>query len=113
MMRTYKDKIIKTIIDGFQNQKGKMSFYCFDTEFIPEIIYNVIVPFHNKHPEQQIFIAVDNYDTRVAILKYLRSKEEITSENGFNIKILSKSFITIYSINIRRIIFPIRSKSIN
>lgn len=93
MMRTSKDKIIKTIIDGFQNQKGKMSFYCFDAEFIPEIIYNVIVPFHNKHPEQQIFVAVDCYNTRVAIMNYLKSKEEVTAKNGFNIKILSKSFV--------------------
>lgn len=93
MMQTSKEKAIKTIIDGFQAQKGKMSFYCFDQEFIPEIIYNVIIPFHNKHPEQQIFVAVDCYNTRVAILNYLKSKEEFTAENGFNIRILSKDFV--------------------
>lgn len=92
-MQTSKEKAIKTIIDGFQAQKGKMSFYCFDQEFIPEIIYNVIIPFHNKHPEQQIFVAVDCYNTRVAILNYLKSKEEFTAENGFNIRILSKDFV--------------------
>lgn len=93
MMQTSKEKAIKTIIDSFQAQKGKMSFYCFDQEFIPEIIYNVIIPFHNKHPEQQIFVAVDCYNTRVAILNYLKSKEEFTAENGFNIRILSKDFV--------------------
>ena len=93
MMQTAKEKAIKTIIDGFQSQKGKMSFYCFDQEFIPEIIYNVTVPFHNKHPEQQIFIAVDCYNTRSAIMNYLKSKKIITPDNEFNIRILSKDFI--------------------
>lgn len=104
-MQTSKDKAIKTIIDGFQAQKGKMSFYCFDQEFIPEIIYNVIVPFHNKHPEQQLFIVVDCYNTRAAIVSYLKKKQEITSENGFNIKILSKDYINIrYHYNYKLII---------
>ena len=104
-MQTSKDKVIKTIIDGFQVQKGKMSFYCFDQEFIPEIIYNVIIPFHNKHPEQQIFIVVDCYNTRAAIMNYLKKKQEITSENGFNIKILSKDYINIrYHYNYKLII---------
>ena len=58
MQTSKKEKIIKTIIDGFQAQKGKMSFYCFDQEFIPEIIYNVIIPFHNKHPEHLIFYSI-------------------------------------------------------
>lgn len=104
-MQTSKDKAIKTIIDGFQAQKGKMSFYCFDQEFIPEIIYNVIIPFHNKHPEQQIFIVVDCYNTRAAIMSYLKKKQEITSENGFNIKILSKDYVNIrYHYNYKLII---------
>ena len=104
-MQTSKDKVIKTIIDGFQVQKGKMSFYCFDQEFIPEIIYNVIIPFHNKHPEQQIFIVVDCYNTRAAIMNYLKKKQEITSENGFNIKILSKDYINIrYHYNYKLIV---------
>ena len=105
MMQTSKEKAIKTIIDGFQAQKGKMSFYCFDQEFIPEIIYNVIIPFHNKHPEQQIFIVVDCYNTRTAIMNYLKKKQEITSGNGFNIKILSKDYINIrYHYNYKLII---------
>lgn len=104
-MQISKEKAIKTIIDGFQAQKGKMSFYCFDQEFIPEIIYNVIIPFHNKHPEQQIFIVVDCYNTRAAIMSYLKKKQEITSENGFNIKILSKDYINIrYHYNYKLII---------
>ena len=104
-MSDKKEKAIKTIIDGFQVQKGKMSFYCFDQEFIPEIIYNVIIPFHNKHPEQQIFIVVDCYNTRAAIMNYLKKKQEITSENGFNIKILSKDYINIrYHYNYKLII---------
>lgn len=104
-MQTSKDKAIKTIIDGFQAQKGKMSFYCFDQEFIPEIIYNVIIPFHNKHPEQQIFIVVDCYNTRAAIMNYLKKKQEITSKNGFNIKILSKDYVNIrYHYNYKLII---------
>ena len=104
-MSDKKEKAIKTIIDGFQVQKGKMSFYCFDQEFIPEIIYNVIIPFHNKHPEQQIFIVVDCYNTRAAIMNYLKKKQEITSENGFNIKILSKDYINIrYHYNYKLIV---------
>jgi hypothetical protein len=93
MQTSNKNKVIKNIIDGFQAQKGKMSFYCFDQEFIPEIIYNVIVPFHNKYPEQQIFIAVDCYDTRVTIMNYLKTKQVVSGENGFNIRILSKDFV--------------------
>lgn len=92
-MPTSKDNIIKNIIDGFQARKGKMSFYCFDNEFIPEIIYNVITQFHKKTPTEQIFIVTDSYDTRVKIMNYLKSKDDITTENGYNIKILSQTYI--------------------
>ena len=92
-MPTSKDNIIKNIIDGFQARKGKMSFYCFDDEFIPEIIYNVITPFHKKSPTEQIFIVTDTYNTRVKIMNYLKSKDNITAENGYNIKILSQTYI--------------------
>lgn len=93
MMPISKDNIIKNIIDGFQARKGKMSFYCFDDEFIPEIIYNVIMPFHKKRSNEQIFIVTDTYDTRVKIINYLKSKYNITAENGYNIKILSQTYI--------------------
>lgn len=93
MIPTSKNNIIKSIIDGFQARKGKMSFYCFDNEFIPEIIYNVITPFHKKNPTEQILIVTDTYDTRVKIMNYLKSKNNITAENGYNIKILSQTYI--------------------
>lgn len=92
-MPTSKETIINNIIDGFQARKGKMSFYCFDEEFVPEIIYSVITPFHKKRPDKQIFIVTDTYDTRVKIMNYLKTKEDITAENGYNIKILSQTYI--------------------
>lgn len=94
MMLTSKDKFIKQVTDGFQNLKGKASVYCFTTSVIPELVYNIIVPFSKKHPNQQIFIGVDTYETRKSIMDFLRSKD-ITKDNGYNIRILSVTYINI------------------
>lgn len=83
--------IIKRIIDGFQNNHGRASCYCFDNDFIPEIIYNIIVPFVAKHKEP-IFIATCNYEMRSKIRNYLVSKG-IGEATGYSIRLLSADYI--------------------
>ena len=92
-MQTFKQRALKTIIDGFQYHSGKMSFYCFDYGFIPEIIYNVISRFNNKHTNNQILIVVDSYRTRIEIINYINTQVTDDNKTAFNIKILSKDFI--------------------
>lgn len=94
-MKNINSNIIKAIMTGFQNNKGKGSFYCFDTKIIPEIIYNVLVSFNTKHPNEQIFIVVDCYETRQNILNYIKNKNP-NEENKFNIKILSRDYVKYY-----------------
>ena len=53
-MMTSKNKYIKQVVDGFQNNKGKASIYCFTSSIIPELVYNIIVPFSKKHTNEQI-----------------------------------------------------------
>lgn len=87
-----KEKLIETIINGFLINKGKASCYCFIINIIPEIVYNIITRFHEKNPGETIIIVVDKYNTRSIILKYL-NEHNITADNGYIIKILSKDFI--------------------
>lgn len=91
-MMTSKNKYIKQVVDGFQNNKGKASIYCFTSSIIPELVYNIIVPFSKKHTNEQIFIVVDKYDTRKNIIAFF-NKHNITKENGYDIRILSDSYI--------------------
>ena len=97
-----KEKAITQIINGFQNHKGKASVYCFSKSIIPEIIYNIVTRFHAKNKDYGIFIAVDKYETRANIYKYLKEKE-LDLENDYNIKILSVDYIKLkyqYSFNL-------------
>lgn len=87
-----KDKLINKIIDGFQHYKGKASTYCFSTNVIPELIYNIISLFTKKHKDSSIFIVVDSYNTRKNIDNYLKTYN-ITKDNGYNIKYLSFDYI--------------------
>lgn len=86
------DKLITQVINGFQNNKGKASIYCFSTDVIPKLVYSVIIPFCKKHPDKQIFIVVDCYNTRKGIYDYLNS-QNVNSDNGYNIRILSVDFV--------------------
>lgn len=92
MMQNIKNKFFKQVIDGFQNNKGKASIYCFEKSIIPELVYNIITPFSKKHLNEKIFIVVDKYETRRIIKNFLDNKN-INEENGYNIKILSSSYI--------------------
>ena len=97
-----KEKAITQIINGFQNHKGKASVYCFSKSIIPEIIYNIVTRFHAKNKDYGIFIAVDKYETRSNIYKYLKEKE-LDLDNDYNIKILSVDYIKLkyqYSFNL-------------
>lgn len=102
MIMKTKEKAITQIINGFQNHKGKASVYCFSKSIIPEIIYNIVTRFHAKNKDYGIFIAVDKYETRANIYKYLKEKE-LDLENDYNIKILSVDYIKLkyqYSFNL-------------
>lgn len=87
-----KDKLINKIIDGFQHYKGKASTYCFSTNVIPELIYNIISLFTKKHKDASIFIVVDSYNTRRNIDNYLKTYN-IDKDNDYNIKYLSFDYI--------------------
>lgn len=102
MIMKTKEKAITQIINGFQNHKGKASVYCFSKSIIPEIIYNIVTRFHAKNKDYGIFIAVDKYETRSNIYKYLKEKE-LDLDNDYNIKILSVDYIKLkyqYSFNL-------------
>ena len=102
MIMKAKEKVIEQIINGFQNHKGKASVYCFSKSIIPEIIYNIVTRFHAKNKDYGIFIAVDKYETRSNIYKYLKEKE-LDLDNDYNIKILSVDYIKLkyqYSFNL-------------
>lgn len=102
MIMKAKEKVIEQIINGFQNHKGKASVYCFSKSIIPEIIYNIVTRFHAKNKDYGIFIAVDKYETRSNIYKYLKEKE-LDLNNDYNIKILSVDYIKLkyqYSFNL-------------
>lgn len=86
-----KNKLINTIITGFQNLKGKASVYCFAKDVIPEIVYNVINLFTKKHENSLITIVVDCYETRKQIKDYLN--EHIKENVKCNIKILTITYV--------------------
>lgn len=84
MIMTNTDKFIQEIKQGFQNNKGKGSVYCFTTEIIPKLVNEVISGVLNKNPDRSIFIVVDDYNTRINISTRLRFE---------NIKVLTKTYI--------------------
>ena len=81
MMLTSKDKFIKQVNDGFQNLKGKASVYCFTTSVIPELVYNIIVPFSKKHPNPVSYTHLDVYKRQLLM---------------FNIWLLSLKIVRIF-----------------
>lgn len=90
-----KDKYIAQVLNGFQDKRGKASVYCFSKEIIPELVYNIVNRFANKHIGKSIFIAVDGFVTRSTILQYLNNNN-ISVDNGYNIKVLSRNYIASY-----------------
>lgn len=88
MMLKNKDKLIREVVNGFQVNRGRASVYCFNYDVIPELVYNIIKPFSAKNPNDQIFIVVNEYETRKAILDFIKSRDE-----EYNLRILSYNYI--------------------
>lgn len=86
------EEIIKDVINGFQNNKGFGSLYCFDNNIIPKLVFNVINKFNEKHKLAPILIVVEDYNRRINILNELK-ENNLNYENVFNIKILSNQYI--------------------
>jgi len=82
------EKYIKEVSTGFQRNKGRASVYCFHPISYADLILNLITQFYNKHPDDQVFIIVDCYNTRKSIL------DRLCKENAvYNVKILSADYI--------------------
>ena len=80
------DKFIKEVKQGFQNNRGKGSIYCFTKSIIPKLVYEIIEGVRLKDSNRTIFIVTEDFETRQQILNY-RYLE--------NVKILSKTYINI------------------
>ena len=91
MMSKNKDKLIDLVIDGFQKYKGKASCYCFTKSIVPELVYNVIYRFIGKRDKSNIFIIVDSYNTRKAIMDIISNNLNLPDTH--NIKCLSVEYI--------------------
>lgn len=84
------EKFAKDIMDGFQRNLGRGSCYCLNPIKPYYLIAKCILAYNNKHPNKQILIVVDNFNSRQHIqneLKRLKPNED------YNIKILSKEYI--------------------
>lgn len=90
IMKTNTNKYIDEVKNGFQQNKGVGSVYCYNTDILPNLVFAIVDSFRNKHPDKPIFIAVDTYETRMSISKVLREKFD---SNTDNIKILSCNYI--------------------
>lgn len=100
-MKTNLEKYINEVQTGFQTHKGKASVYCLPPINFADVIYHVIKSFHAKSPYSQIFIVVDEYATRKAILSRLK----LDKTTDYNVKVLSSDYInTKYKYNYRLII---------
>lgn len=91
---TSKEKLINTVLDGFQQNRGKASCYCFNTDVVPELVFNVIFRFLNKNINRTVLIVVDNYNTR-CLIKNILENNGITEFNGYRYKIYSKDFVNL------------------
>lgn len=84
MIMTSTDKFIYQVKQGFQNNKGRGSVYCFTKEIIPRLVLEVVQGIRAKNPNRSIFIVVDDYATRISITTRLQID---------NIKVLTKTYI--------------------
>lgn len=86
------EQLINNVLNGFQNNKGFSSIYCFINDIIPKLTYEVINKFNVKHKNECILIVVDDFNRRQSILNEIK-KNNINYESEFNIKILSYNYI--------------------
>jgi len=82
------DKYVKEVVSGFQQNRGRASVYCFEPIEPAAVILGMITAYRVRSPEEKVFVIVDCYDTRVAIIEKLK----FNSLND-NVTILSADYI--------------------
>lgn len=103
---TSKEKLINTVLDGFQQNKGKASCYCFNTDVVPELVFNIVFRFLNKNINRTVLIVVDNYNTR-CLIKNALEVNGITEMNGYKYKIYSKDFVNLDRIYLYNLVITV------
>lgn len=88
-MKTNLIKYIEQVSSGFQSNKGRASVYCFPPISYGQLIVSLIQQYYIKSPGEQVFIVVDSFATRKAILDCIAKCDKVE----FNVKILSKDYI--------------------
>ena len=83
------DKYIKQVCNGFQNNKGKGSVYCFPPLKFEDLIAEVLIKYRTKRPNEQILVVVDVFLQRLKLVEKLRS----INFNFGDVKILSKDYV--------------------
>lgn len=84
-----KDKYIKDVCDGFQNNKGKASVYCFPPLKFEDLVVETLIKYRNKRSEEQILIVVDSFIKRLKLVEAIRAAN---FKHG-DIKILTKEYV--------------------
>jgi len=88
-MKTNQDKYVKEVINGFQANRGRASVYCFHPIDFADLIIKLIDQFYIKSHGVKVFIVVDSFKTRTAIINALASKPNA----GYNTTILSADYV--------------------
>lgn len=90
------EELSEVILNEFQKARGKLVFYCYEKQLIPNIVNSLLIKyFSNKKNElAKVFIATDCYDTRAEIVRPLRDNNMYGKDTHYNIKALSMDYVT-------------------
>lgn len=86
------EKFTEYVLTNFQSNKGRCSLYCSDSKAYLNLVCETIRMFHNKRPQSQILVVVDDYTRRIEIRDAVWAKG-YTVINKYDIKILTKDYI--------------------
>lgn len=83
-------EIVANVLNKFQELKGNMSLYCFDTDTKLAIICAMANKFRAKRPDSKIFVVVEDYSERMEVINML-------DKNGFNnITVITAKYVNPY-----------------
>ena len=93
-MKSNFNTYINEVLEGFRNNRGKASVYCYPPIDPSELVYNVIKHFYTKSPGEVVFIVVDGYKTRTDVIACI-NKHSKEDDIVYNIKVLSEDYIKV------------------